>query len=111
MSAAHDKATCSPQCLNCPYRTVACGGGCYVRSLKESNLERPYSFNCKLLKEVIPPLYDQLYNLSPEKFVLLNPNVRRLLVENTYIPAYMKEMFVKEGIIDVTENDNFKTLS
>ena len=39
-------------CLDCEYKNI-CGYGCLNCRLKESNAEKPYSFFCKLMKEII----------------------------------------------------------
>lgn len=92
-------------CTGCEYRTI-CAGGCWMRSLQESNGEKPYSFFCKSNKVILPHIYKRLSNLTPEEMVKINPRVRVLLVENLYIPCYLKEeLFYGNGKSATNDNN------
>ncbi len=79
-------------CKNCIYKE-SCYQGCWMRSIEESNGERPYSLHCKMTKTIIPVLYEKLNNLTPEDVMELNPVVRSLLLSNLYVPASIKEKY------------------
>ena len=84
-------------CKDCDY-ILACGQGCWARASRESNGEHPYSFMCKLSKKVLPVLYNELCDLTPEEFSKLNIWVKRDLLETVYIPASIKQ--------EVIDNEN-----
>ena len=69
----------------------SCSQGCWARASRESNGERPYSFMCRLSKALIPVLFNELNNLTPAQFAKLNPHVKTMLIQELYIPSYIKE--------------------
>lgn len=85
------------QCLNCDYLPV-CGQGCLNCSLKESKGLKPYSAQCKFWKAIVPYIYDKLGNLTPKEFVKLNPTLKQYLIQQLYMPAYLKEELQKDYV-------------
>lgn len=79
-------------CINCPYK-YNCMQGCHTRSISESKGEHPYSFHCFLTKNIIPHLYQQLSDLTPEQFIQLNPIIQQVLIQEKYVPASIKEKY------------------
>lgn len=77
-------------CRNCIYQQ-SCMQGCHTRSISESKGQHPYSFHCLLTKKIIPHLYQQLSDLTPEQFVQLNPIIQQALIREKYIPSSIKE--------------------
>ena len=82
-------------CQNCDINW-ACEKGCLNCQIYESNGKTPYSFHCKLLKEIIPFLFNELYNLKPEEFVKLNVAVKRSLIQMSYLPQYYLDKMIEE---------------
>ena len=89
-----------PECKNCNLKEI-CEKGCIHCTLFESNGKEPYSMYCEFLKQLIPYLYEKLGNLTPEDFMVLNPTVKKTLIEDMYLPAYKKE-----ELKDYYENHN-----
>lgn len=73
------------KCKNCLCNTV-CRGGCLEVWLKQED-----GLNCLLFKQILPKLYNVLGDLTEEEFIKLNPYVRHLLIQNSYIPSSIIE--------------------
>ena len=80
-------------CKDCEF-SPSCMQGCYTRSLSESKGEHPYSFACYLTKKIVPHIYNQISDLSPEEFLQLNPIVKDTLIKWKYVPASLKEKYL-----------------
>lgn len=89
------KEKCFDECETCDINW-ACEKGCLNCQIYESKGETPSSFYCKLLKEIIPFLFNELYNLTPEQFLKLNIAVRRSLIQMSYLPQYYLDMMIEE---------------
>ena len=85
----------SNYCKECVYLPI-CGQGCLNCSFKESEGTKPYSAHCKFFKAIVPYIYEKLGNLKPEEFVKLNPTIKQYLIQQLYLPAYLKEELKKE---------------
>lgn len=79
-------------CVNCEFQGN-CLQGCYTRALSESQGQHPYSFGCFLTQRVLPHIYNQINDLSPEQFVQLNPIIQQEMIIHKYIPASIKEKY------------------
>ena len=78
------------ECENCELR-LTCGFGCLNCRIQTDGPEHPYKFHCEMAKTIVPHLFNQIRELSPNDLLKLSFQAKQLLMGGFYLPESIME--------------------